>query len=64
MIASGGTELASRALDLPAAEAVTYLNTGSAQLFPDEPLPARSAVGVYALPGGASVEIDCVVLLR
>jgi enamine deaminase RidA (YjgF/YER057c/UK114 family) len=34
------------------------------ELFPEEPLPARCAVGVYALPGGASVEIDCVVLLR
>jgi enamine deaminase RidA (YjgF/YER057c/UK114 family) len=34
------------------------------QLFGTETLPARTAVGVYALPGGASVELDCTVLLK
>ena len=32
-------------------------------IFGEELLPARSAVGVSALPGGASVEIDTVVKL-
>jgi enamine deaminase RidA (YjgF/YER057c/UK114 family) len=27
-------------------------------------VPARAAIGVYALPGGASVELECTVLLR
>lgn len=34
------------------------------QLFGADVLPARTAVGVYALPGGASVELDCTVLLK
>jgi enamine deaminase RidA (YjgF/YER057c/UK114 family) len=34
------------------------------QLFGTDALPARSAIGVYALPGGASVELECTVLLR
>lgn len=34
------------------------------QLFGTASRPARSAVGVYALPGGASVELECTVLLR
>jgi enamine deaminase RidA (YjgF/YER057c/UK114 family) len=34
------------------------------QLFGTAPLPARTALGVYALPGGASVELECTVLLR
>jgi enamine deaminase RidA (YjgF/YER057c/UK114 family) len=33
-------------------------------LFGPELLPARSALGVSALPGGASVELDAVVKLR
>jgi enamine deaminase RidA (YjgF/YER057c/UK114 family) len=33
------------------------------QIFGKELLPARSAVGVAALPGGASVELDTVVKL-
>lgn len=34
------------------------------QIFGDDRTPARSAVGVASLPGGASVELDAVVLLR
>jgi enamine deaminase RidA (YjgF/YER057c/UK114 family) len=34
------------------------------QLFGTRALPARTALGVYALPGGASVELECTVLLR
>ncbi len=34
------------------------------QLFGADALPARSAIGVYALPGGASVELECTVRLR
>lgn len=34
------------------------------QLFGAGSLPARSAIGVYALPGGASVELECTVQLR
>lgn len=34
------------------------------EIFGPELLPARTAVGVYALPGGASVELDCVVALN
>jgi enamine deaminase RidA (YjgF/YER057c/UK114 family) len=34
------------------------------QLFGADSLPARSAIGVYALPGGASVELECTVLVR
>jgi enamine deaminase RidA (YjgF/YER057c/UK114 family) len=34
------------------------------QLFGADWRPARSAIGVYALPGGASVELECTVLLR
>lgn len=33
-------------------------------LFGADQLPARTAVGVAALPGNASVELDCVVQLR
>jgi enamine deaminase RidA (YjgF/YER057c/UK114 family) len=33
-------------------------------LFGAHALPARTALGVYALPGGASVELECTVLLR
>jgi len=33
-------------------------------LFGAELLPARTAIGVAALPGGASVEVDAVVRLR
>jgi enamine deaminase RidA (YjgF/YER057c/UK114 family) len=33
-------------------------------LWGPQVLPARTAVGVAALPGGASVELECVVLLR
>lgn len=33
-------------------------------IFGDGKLPARSAIGVYALPGGSSVELECVVALR
>ena len=33
-------------------------------VFGQDRLPARSAIGVAALPGGASVEIDAVVRLR
>ena len=33
-------------------------------IFGQDRLPARSAIGVAALPGGASVEIDAVVRLR
>jgi enamine deaminase RidA (YjgF/YER057c/UK114 family) len=35
-----------------------------AAIFGDDRLPARSAIGVASLPGGASVEIDTVVRLR
>lgn len=35
-----------------------------AEIFGDELLPARTAIGVAALPGGASVELDTVVRLR
>lgn len=34
------------------------------EIFGPELLPARSAIGVSALPGGASVELDTVVKLR
>ena len=34
------------------------------QVFGSDRLPARSAIGVAALPSGASVEIDAVVRLR
>jgi enamine deaminase RidA (YjgF/YER057c/UK114 family) len=34
------------------------------QLFGADWRPARSAIGVYALPGGASVELECTVLQR
>lgn len=33
-------------------------------LFGADVLPARTAIGVYALPGGASVELDCTILLK
>jgi enamine deaminase RidA (YjgF/YER057c/UK114 family) len=33
-------------------------------LFGAELLPARTAIGVAALPGGASVEVDAIVKLR
>jgi enamine deaminase RidA (YjgF/YER057c/UK114 family) len=33
-------------------------------LFGADRLPARSAIGVAALPGGASVELDAIVKLR
>jgi enamine deaminase RidA (YjgF/YER057c/UK114 family) len=33
-------------------------------IFGSDLLPARTAVGVSALPGGASVEIDTIVRLR
>jgi enamine deaminase RidA (YjgF/YER057c/UK114 family) len=33
-------------------------------IFGEERIPARSAVGVAALPGGASVELDAIVKLR
>jgi enamine deaminase RidA (YjgF/YER057c/UK114 family) len=33
-------------------------------LFGPELLPARTAIGVAALPGGASVELDTIVKLR
>ena len=35
-----------------------------AAIFGTDRLPARSAIGVAALPNGASVEIDAVVRLR
>ena len=35
-----------------------------AQLFGDELLPARTALPVPMLPGGASVEIECIVAVR
>jgi enamine deaminase RidA (YjgF/YER057c/UK114 family) len=34
-----------------------------AELFGPHALPARSAIGVAALPGGASVELECVFAL-
>lgn len=34
-----------------------------AELFGADALPARSAIGVAALPGGASVELECVFAL-
>ena len=33
-------------------------------LFGEELLPARTAIGVSSLPGGASVEVDAIVKLR
>ena len=47
--------------------APTVINGASEVLlaiFGQDRLPARSAIGVAALPGGASVEIDAVVRLR
>jgi 2-iminobutanoate/2-iminopropanoate deaminase len=38
------------------------VNTAYAEFFPDAP-PARSTVGVAALPVGAQVEIDAIVAL-
>ncbi len=35
-----------------------------ARIFGEDRLPARSAIGVAALPGGASVELDAIVRLR
>ncbi len=35
-----------------------------AKIFGEDRLPARSAIGVAALPGGASVELDAIVRLR
>lgn len=35
-----------------------------AEIFGADRLPARSAIGVASLPGGASVELDAVVALR
>ncbi|MBM12588.1 MAG: hypothetical protein CL759_10975 [Chloroflexi bacterium] len=34
------------------------------EIFGDELLPARTAIGVSALPGGASVELDTIVRLK
>lgn len=34
------------------------------EIFGEDRLPARTAVGVAALPGGASVELDTIVRLR
>ena len=48
-------------------QAPTVINGASEVLlavFGQDRLPARSAIGVAALPGGASVEIDAVVRLR
>ena len=48
-------------------QAPTVINGASEVLlniFGPDRLPARSAIGVAALPGGASVEIDAVVRLR
>lgn len=48
-------------------QAPTVLDGASellAKIFGEELLPARSAVGVAALPGGASVEIDTILRLR
>ena len=48
-------------------QAPTVVNGASEVLlniFGQDRLPARSAIGVAALPGGASVEIDAVVRLR
>lgn len=48
-------------------QAPTVINGASEVLlniFGQDRLPARSAIGVAALPGGASVEIDAIVRLR
>jgi enamine deaminase RidA (YjgF/YER057c/UK114 family) len=52
----------------PSADGLPAVLNGASEvveaLWGPELLPARSAIGVAALPGGASVELECVVLLR
>ena len=66
MCDAAGTSLA-RALRLTIyttnMESFTEINEVYASFFPGEEPPARVTVGVSALPKGALVEIDAVVVL-